>query len=43
MWEQRAAGTLRTAVHEQIPLAEAARAHTVVEQRRNLGKVVLIP
>ncbi|MFD0381084.1 zinc-binding alcohol dehydrogenase family protein [Streptomyces sp. NPDC127112] len=43
LWEQRAAGTLRTAVHEQIPLAEAARAHTVVEQRRNLGKVVLIP
>ncbi|MFJ8215095.1 zinc-binding alcohol dehydrogenase family protein [Streptomyces sp. NPDC096033] len=43
LWEQRAAGTLRTAVHEQIPLAEAARAHTVIEQRRNLGKVVLIP
>ncbi len=43
LWEQHAAGTLRTAVHEQIPLAEAARAHTVIEQRRNLGKVVLIP
>ncbi|MEW1640390.1 zinc-binding dehydrogenase [Streptomyces sp. NPDC093801] len=43
LWEQHAAGTLRTTVHEQIPLAEAARAHTVIEQRRNLGKVVLVP
>ncbi|MFF2198474.1 zinc-binding alcohol dehydrogenase family protein [Streptomyces sp. NPDC058157] len=43
LWEQRAAGTLRTTVHEEIPLAEAARAHTVIEQRRNHGKVVLIP
>ncbi|MEU3369212.1 zinc-binding dehydrogenase [Streptomyces sp. NPDC006660] len=43
LWQLRDAGTLRTAVHEEIPLAEAARAHTVIEQRRNLGKVVLIP
>ncbi|MFF4648297.1 zinc-binding alcohol dehydrogenase family protein [Streptomyces sp. NPDC001389] len=43
LWEQRAAGTLRTTVHEEIPLAEAARAHAVIEQRRNLGKVVLVP
>ncbi|MFH7600454.1 zinc-binding dehydrogenase [Streptomyces racemochromogenes] len=43
LWEQRAAGSLRTAVHEEIPLAEAARAHAVIEQRRNLGKVVLVP
>ncbi|MEU3409606.1 zinc-binding dehydrogenase [Streptomyces sp. NPDC006670] len=43
LWEQRAAGTLRTTVHEEIPLAEAARAHAVIEDRRNRGKVVLIP
>ncbi|KIF07767.1 NADPH:quinone reductase [Streptomyces sp. RSD-27] len=43
LWELHAAGTLRTTVHEEIPLAEAARAHTVIEQRRNLGKVVLVP
>ncbi|WP_420713164.1 MULTISPECIES: quinone oxidoreductase family protein [unclassified Streptomyces] len=42
LWQLRAAGTLRTAVHEEIPLAEAARAHALIEQRRNLGKVVLV-
>ncbi|MFD8981453.1 zinc-binding alcohol dehydrogenase family protein [Streptomyces sp. NPDC059564] len=43
LWRLHSAGTLRTAVHEEIPLAEAARAHAVIEQRRNLGKVVLVP
>ncbi|MGE7391772.1 quinone oxidoreductase family protein [Streptomyces sp. NPDC004126] len=43
LWELRDAGTLRTAVHARIPLPEAARAHAVIEQRRNLGKVVLVP
>ncbi|MFE1873822.1 zinc-binding alcohol dehydrogenase family protein [Streptomyces sp. NPDC059496] len=43
LWQMRDAGTLRTAVHEEIPLGEAARAHTLIEQRRNLGKVVLVP
>lgn len=43
LWELRDAGALRTAVHARIPLAEAARAHAVIEQRRNLGKVVLVP
>ncbi|MER7828463.1 zinc-binding dehydrogenase [Streptomyces sp. NPDC096097] len=42
LWQLRAAGTLRTVVHEEIPLAEAARAHALIEQRRNLGKVVLV-
>ncbi|MCX5194175.1 zinc-binding dehydrogenase [Streptomyces sp. NBC_00249] len=42
-WEMYAAGTLRTSVHERIPLADAARAHAVIEERRNLGKVVLVP
>ncbi|MFG2879484.1 zinc-binding alcohol dehydrogenase family protein [Streptomyces sp. NPDC048337] len=43
LWQSRDAGTLRTAVHEEIPLGEAARAHALIEQRRNLGKVVLVP
>ncbi|MEV7547534.1 zinc-binding dehydrogenase [Streptomyces sp. NPDC089915] len=43
LWEGYAAGILRTSVHEEIPLAEAARAHALIEQRRNLGKVVLVP
>ncbi|MEU2776867.1 zinc-binding dehydrogenase [Streptomyces sp. NPDC007162] len=41
LWQLREAGVLRTAVHEEIPLADAARA--LVEQRRNRGKVVLVP
>uniref|UniRef100_A0AAU2JTK6 Zinc-binding dehydrogenase n=1 Tax=Streptomyces sp. NBC_00049 TaxID=2903617 RepID=A0AAU2JTK6_9ACTN len=43
LWQLRDAGTLRAAVHEEIPLGEAARDHAVIEQRRNLGKVVLVP
>ncbi|WP_053645484.1 zinc-binding dehydrogenase [Streptomyces sp. XY431] len=43
LWQLRDAGTLRTTVHEEIPLRDAARAHAVIEQRRNLGKVVLVP
>ncbi|WP_033822705.1 zinc-binding dehydrogenase [Kitasatospora sp. MBT63] len=43
LWQMRDAGTLRTAVHEEIPLDEAARAHALIEERRNLGKVVLVP
>lgn len=43
LWQLHETGTLRTAVHEEIPLAEATRAHALIEQRRNLGKVVLVP
>lgn len=43
LWQLYEEGTLRVAVHEEIPLAEAARAHALIEQRRNLGKVVLVP
>lgn len=43
VWELRDAGTLRASVHEEVPLAEAARAHALIEERRNLGKVVLVP
>ncbi|MEU9129725.1 zinc-binding dehydrogenase [Kitasatospora sp. NPDC048540] len=43
LWQMRDAGALRTVVHEEIPLDDAARAHALIEQRRNLGKVVLVP
>ncbi|MEB3370828.1 quinone oxidoreductase family protein [Saccharopolyspora mangrovi] len=42
LWDWHREGRLRTRVHEQIPLAEAARAHEVIESRTNLGKVVLV-
>ncbi|MFB7379816.1 zinc-binding alcohol dehydrogenase family protein [Kitasatospora purpeofusca] len=43
LWQLRDAGTLRPAVHGEFPLRDAARAHAAIEQRRNLGKVVLVP
>jgi NADPH:quinone reductase-like Zn-dependent oxidoreductase len=43
VWELHRDGALRPRVYAEIPLAEAARAHAVIESRRNLGKVVLIP
>ncbi|MFJ3233737.1 zinc-binding alcohol dehydrogenase family protein [Streptomyces sp. NPDC086787] len=43
LWQMRDAGILRTTVHEEIPLVDAARAHALIEQRRNLGKIVLVP
>ncbi|MFB8172857.1 zinc-binding alcohol dehydrogenase family protein [Kitasatospora purpeofusca] len=43
LWQLRDAGSLRPAVHGEFPLRDAARAHAAIEQRRNLGKVVLVP
>ncbi|MEW9532981.1 zinc-binding alcohol dehydrogenase family protein [Microbispora sp. NPDC049125] len=43
LWELASSGRLRPAVHAEIPLAEAARAHEIIEARANLGKVVLRP
>lgn len=42
LWERHRSGVLQPRVHEEIPLAEAARAHEVIESRNNLGKVVLV-
>lgn len=42
-WAALRSGALRTSVHATIPLAEAARAHELIERRANLGKVVLVP
>ena len=38
-----AAGTLRVPALEQVPLAEAARAHRMLEAGDNTGRVVLVP
>ncbi|MBZ4016919.1 quinone oxidoreductase family protein [Streptomyces purpurogeneiscleroticus] len=43
LWALARNGRLRPAVHAEIPLAEAARAHALIEARTNLGKVVLVP
>ncbi|MEV1019447.1 zinc-binding dehydrogenase [Streptomyces sp. NPDC050264] len=43
LWRMFLTGGLRAAVHAEFPLEDAARAHAVIEERANLGKVVLIP
>lgn len=43
LWELALSGRLRPAVHAEIPLADAARAHEIIEARANCGKVVLLP
>ncbi|MFX0575799.1 quinone oxidoreductase family protein [Nocardia nepalensis] len=43
LWQYFASGQLRPAVHAEFPLEDAAEAHAVIEDRSNLGKVVLIP
>ena len=40
LWE---AGALRPLVGSTFPLAEAAAAHRLMEERRHVGKVVLVP
>jgi NADPH:quinone reductase-like Zn-dependent oxidoreductase len=37
------AGKLRTVVHASLPLAEARRAHEMMESSRHFGKIVLTP
>lgn len=43
LWRLFDEGTLRPAVHREFTLAQAGRAHEVIEARGNLGKVVLCP
>jgi NADPH:quinone reductase-like Zn-dependent oxidoreductase len=43
LWRMFMAGVLRPVVHGEFALEDAARAHEVIESRRNLGKVVLHP
>ena len=41
--EHAAAGRLRTAVHARLPLTEAVAAHRLLEDRAQLGRVLLLP
>jgi NADPH:quinone reductase-like Zn-dependent oxidoreductase len=41
--ELLADGTLRPVVHEAVPFDRAADAHRIIQERRNVGKVVLVP
>nr|UUG47321.1 quinone oxidoreductase [Amycolatopsis sp.] len=41
--EYLAGGRLRTAVHAVLPLDQAAKAHRIIEDRAQLGRVVLVP
>lgn len=43
LWRLFADGTLKPAIHGEFALADAAKAHGVIESRSNLGKVVLRP
>ena len=38
-----ALGVVRPHVHAQVPFSQVAEAHGMLENRENLGKVVLIP
>ena len=40
LWEQ---GAIRPVVGARFPLEEAAEAHRLIEERRHVGKVVLVP
>lgn len=37
------AGAVRPVVSDVVPFREAARAHRIIAERRNIGKVVLVP
>lgn len=41
--EMLADGTLRPVVHEAVPFDRAGDAHRILGERRNVGKVVLVP
>ena len=43
VWQYYASGLLHPVVHAEFTLDDAAAAHAVIEQRANLGKVVLVP
>ena len=43
VWPLVADGRVRPVVHEVLPLAEAARAHEVLEASSHTGKVLLVP
>ncbi len=42
LWNLYCHDDLRAPIHAELPLEQAAEAHTIIESRRNLGKVVLV-
>ena len=43
VWPLIEAGTVRPVIDRSVPMAEAARAHQVLEDGANIGKVLLVP
>ena len=43
VWPMVAAGTVRPVVHERVPLADARRAHELLEAGAVFGKLLLVP
>ncbi|MHA1547529.1 MAG: zinc-binding dehydrogenase, partial [Alphaproteobacteria bacterium] len=43
VWPLIAAGQFRPLIHATFPLSEAAAAHRLMEDGRNIGKILLIP
>lgn len=41
LWESFSSGTLKPVIHKTLPITEADRAHTILQRRENIGKVVL--
>ena len=42
VWPLLAAGTLKPVIHARVPLADAARAHELMESDQHIGKIVLL-
>lgn len=43
LWPLVASGAVRPVVHERVPLAQAARAHELMESGAAFGKILLVP
>ncbi len=41
LWPAFAAGTIRPVIHQTLPITQAEAAHAILQNRENLGKVVL--
>ena len=41
LWEAFSAGTIRSVIHATLPITRAEEAHAILQNRENLGKVVL--
>jgi len=41
LWDSFSSGTLKPVIHKTLPITEADRAHTILQRRENIGKVVL--